>query len=160
MISLLCYLLFISSSHILQHVLICLSAKENACLTVYKYQFVLVQCFTISIYKGPVGPLVMNAYERETKKESECLACVWEGEREFVQSFWSTADQYWIKTVSCPNACSRQLPFHYLTALNSICIFLLYSSFPALLSNLLCHPLSSDPYHNAVYMSPSLSDTV
>ncbi len=56
--------------------LVYLCIRENTCFTVYKYQFVFEQFFAISIYKGPVGPLVMDTYKRECKEESEYLMCV------------------------------------------------------------------------------------
>lgn len=60
-------------NHILQCVL---PVRLNTHFTGYKYQFVFVQCFTISIYAGLLGPLVMDAYKRQTKKDCECLIYV------------------------------------------------------------------------------------
>lgn len=55
---------------------VCLAVRRNTHFTGYKYQFVFVQCFTISIYAGILGPLVMDAYKRQTKKDCECLIYV------------------------------------------------------------------------------------
>lgn len=62
-------------NHILQCVL---AVRLNTHFTGYKYQFVFVQCCLCSAlpYPGLLGPLVMDAYKRQTKKDCECLIYV------------------------------------------------------------------------------------
>lgn len=131
-----------------------LSVKEDTCFAVYKYQFVFVDRFNISIYQRPEGPLVIDGFKREAKNKK--VLCVWrEGE------LYDTTEAYqinieWRMLALWLSQCALA---HYLAAvLYSFSTFLLFFCFIFFIFYLTYfHPLSRKSLNNVFSMSSSLS---
>lgn len=136
-------------NHILQCVL---AVRLNTHFTGYKYQFVFVQCFTISIYAGLLGPLVMDAYKRQTKKiVSVWYMCVCVCKREGLKHSRSILHEE-----NYPNACSSLL---LITLKPSVFFFFMFLLSSSPFQPLLFSPFRCIPAQRYLYVTITFSCT-